>query len=97
MQRRLASSAWVRATDIAPERWWASQWSGFVAPSVAAELDAGYLVLLNAMEPEALVSISHRPRRNQVMGYGERDPGYQDDNGQNDDAADDHCGVSVVG
>jgi hypothetical protein len=31
------------------------------------------------------------------MGYGERDPGHQDDNGQNDDAADDHCGVTVVG
>jgi hypothetical protein len=34
--------------------------AGFVAPSVAAELDADHLVLLNAMEPEALVSMSHR-------------------------------------
>ena len=65
--------------------------------SVAAELDADHLVLLNAMEPEALVSMSHRPGRNQVMGYGERDPGHQDDNGQNDDAAHDDCGVTVVG
>jgi hypothetical protein len=56
-----------------------------------------HLVLFNALEPQAVVWRCRRPRRNQVMGYGEGDPGHQDGDGQDDDAADDGCGVSVVG
>jgi hypothetical protein len=65
-------------------------------PTILGHLRVGF-VLFNALEPQAVVSRSRPPRRNEVMGYDEGDPGHQGDDGQDDDAADDDCGVTVLG